>query len=71
MGGLGRAQEVIFAWLEELFKRSAAAQPGSEAPVVNVPADFLALLAKHHGKEITKHLQALAMFDQQAREGSA
>jgi hypothetical protein len=71
MGGLSRAQAIIFAWLEEIFKRGAAAQPDGEAPVVNVPADFFALLAKYHGKEIVKHLQALALFDQRAREGSS
>jgi len=71
MGGLSQAQAVIFAWLEGLFKRSTAAQPGGEAPVVNMPADFLALLAKHHSKELTKRLQGLALFDQQAREGNA
>lgn len=67
MGGLARAQAVIFAWLEKTFKWSAAGQPGSVPPVVDVPAEFLALAAKHHGKELAQRLQGLALFDQQAR----
>ncbi len=65
MGGLSRAQAVIFDWLEETFSREVLAQQGKKLPVAELPAEFFAILEKHHGKEIVRNLQGLDLFRNQ------
>ncbi len=65
MGGISRAQVVIFDWLEEKFSKEVPAQQGEELPVVELPAEFLSLLEKYHGKQVMRNLQGLDLFHNQ------
>jgi hypothetical protein len=65
MGGISRAQAVIFDWLEETFSREVSLQGEDNLPATRIPTELLPLLEKYHGKEIVRDLQGLDLFHSQ------
>jgi pimeloyl-ACP methyl ester carboxylesterase len=65
MGGISRAQTVIFDWLEETFSREVPAPGEDTLPATRIPTELLPLIEKYHGKEIVRDLQGLDLFHNQ------
>lgn len=65
IGGLSRAQAVIFDWLEETFSREIPASGEDKLPETRIPTGLLPLLEKYHGKEVVRDFQGLDLFHKQ------
>ena len=62
MGGISRAQTVIFDWLEETFSGEVPAPEEDNLQKTRIPTELLPLIEKYHGKEIVSGLQRLDLF---------
>ncbi len=71
MGGLSRAQAVIFDWLEETFASGARQQP-EQTPTSNLSSEQLAAIVKqYHGEEAASSVPQVRLSGHTVTEESA